>query len=49
MSNLQIDDAFTSMLRTDYIPLKDNNKLNLLAQYYVDYYGFLSQILSEND
>jgi hypothetical protein len=49
MNNQQIDDAFNSMLRTDYIPLKDTNKLNRLAQYYVDYYGFLSQILSEND
>jgi hypothetical protein len=31
MSNQQIDDAFNSMLRTNYIPLKDTNKLNLLA------------------
>ncbi len=44
-----IDDAFNSMLRADYIPLKDTAKLSLLAQYYVDYYGFLNQILSEND
>src|SRR5271156_1442901 len=47
--NQQIDDAFNSMLRTDYVPLKDTAKLSLLAQYYVDYYGFLNQILSEND
>lgn len=44
-----VDDAFNSMLRADYIPLKDTAKLSLLAQYYVDYYGFLNQILSEND
>jgi hypothetical protein len=44
-----IDDAFNSMLRADYIPLRDTAKLSLLAQYYVDYYGFLSQIISEND
>jgi len=47
--NQQIDDAFNSMLRTDYVPLKDTAKLNLLAEYYVDYYNFLNQILSEND
>jgi GH24 family phage-related lysozyme (muramidase) len=44
-----VDDAFNSMLRADYIPLKDTAKLSLLAQYYVDYYGFLNQILSESD
>jgi hypothetical protein len=44
MSNQQLDDAFNSMLRTDSIPLKDIGKLNLLANYYVDYYGFLNQI-----
>ena len=49
MSNQQVEDAFNSMLRADYIPLKDVRKLNLLAEYYVDYYGFLGQILSEND
>jgi hypothetical protein len=37
------------MLRTDYIPLKDTAKLSLLTHYYVDYYGFLNQILGEND
>jgi predicted AAA+ superfamily ATPase len=47
--NQQINDAFNSMLRTDYVPLKDTAKLNLLAEYYVDYYNFLNQILSEND
>jgi hypothetical protein len=49
MSDQRVEDAFNSMLRADYIPLKDIGKLNLLAEYYVDYYGFLSQILSEND
>jgi hypothetical protein len=44
-----VDDAFNSMLRADYVPLKDTAKLSLLAQYYVDYYGFLNQIISEND
>jgi hypothetical protein len=49
MSNQHVEDAFNSMLRTDYIPLRDVRKLNLLADYYVDYYGFLNQVLSEND
>lgn len=49
MHTQQAEDAFNSMLRADYIPLKDLVKLNRLAEYYVDYYGFLSQILSEND
>jgi len=44
-----VEDAFNSMLRTDYVPLRDLDKLNRLAEYYVDYYGFLRQILSEND
>ena len=44
-----VEDAFNSMLRTDYVPLKDIEKLNRLAEYYVDYYGFLNHILSEND
>ncbi len=49
MQNKQIEDAFNSMLRADYIPLKDTVKLGLLADYYVDYYGFLRQIINEND
>src|SRR5689334_18019590 len=44
-----VEDAFNSKLRTDYVPLRDIEKLNRLAEYYVDYYGFLNQILSEND
>lgn len=44
-----IQDAFTSMLRTDYIPLKDTERLNLLSRYYVDYFGFISQIVGEQD
>src|SRR6478672_6972589 len=44
-----VEDAFNSMLRTDYVPLRDIDKLNLLADYFVDYYSFLNQILSEND
>ncbi len=44
-----LEDAFNSMLRTDYIPLSDTNKLNLLADYYVDYMGIVSQILGPVD
>ncbi len=47
--NPKVDDAFNSMLRTDYIALNDTARLGLLADYYVDYYGFLRQILSESD
>ncbi|MGA2114936.1 MAG: hypothetical protein ABSH56_09330 [Bryobacteraceae bacterium] len=49
MTNPRVDDAFNSMLRTDYIALRDTAKLNLLAEYYVDFYGFLRQVLSESD
>jgi hypothetical protein len=44
-----LEDAFNSMLRTDYIPLSDTNKLNLLADYYVDYMDSVSQILGPTD
>lgn len=44
-----IEDAFNSMLRTDYIPLQDTGKLTKLMDYYVDYLGFLRQIVSETD
>jgi hypothetical protein len=44
-----IDDAFNSMLRTDYIPLKDTEKLQRLSRYYVDYFGYLRQIVGETD
>ena len=37
------------MLRTDYIPLKDTERLNLLSRYYVDYFGYISQIVTEQD
>ncbi len=49
MANPKVDDAFNSMLRTDYIALRDTAKLGQLADYYVDYYGFLRQILSDSD
>ena len=49
MADSKVDDAFNSMLRTDYIALRDTAKLGQLAEYYVDYYGFLRQILSESD
>ncbi|HEU5374071.1 MAG TPA: hypothetical protein VFV38_01405 [Ktedonobacteraceae bacterium] len=44
-----ISDAFNSMSRTDYISLNDIGKLNSLAEYYVDYFGYLAQILAESD
>jgi hypothetical protein len=44
-----IEDAFTSMLRTDYIPLKDTERLTRLSKYYVDYFGYISQIVGEHD
>lgn len=49
--NLQsnIEDAFNSMLRTDYIPLRDTSKLQRLSRYYVDYFGYLRQIVGESD
>ncbi len=49
MANQKVDDAFNSMLRTDYIALRDTAKLSLLAEYYVDYYGFLRNVLSDSD
>jgi Cdc6-like AAA superfamily ATPase len=44
-----IEDAFNSMLRTDYIPLRDTIKLRRLIRYYVDYFGYLRQIIGETD
>lgn len=44
-----IEDAFNSMLRTDYIPLRDTAKLERLSRYYVDYFGYLRQIVGESD
>jgi hypothetical protein len=49
MSNFDLEDAFNSMLRTDYIALGDTEKLNLLADYYVDYLGYVSQIVGPTD
>lgn len=45
----KVAEAFNSMLRTDYISLNDIDKLNLLSNYYVDYFGYLNQILAESD
>lgn len=45
----RIPEAFNSMFRTDYISLKDAEKLSSLAEYYVDYFGYLPQILAELD
>jgi hypothetical protein len=42
-------DPVPPMLRTDYIPLGDTNKLNLLADYYVDYMDMVIQILGPVD
>ncbi|UJL28863.1 hypothetical protein HZU38_29450 [Mycolicibacterium vanbaalenii] len=44
-----IEDAFNSMLRTDYIPLADTEKLSLLADYYVDYMGYMKDIVGPTD
>lgn len=44
-----LEDAFTSMLRTDYIPLRDTDKLIQLSKYYVDYFGYLGQVVGETD
>ena len=49
MEKRNLEDALNSMLRTDYIPLSDTTKLNLLADYYIDYFGYLRQILGETD
>jgi hypothetical protein len=49
ISAASMEDALTSMLRTDYIPLKDTEKLARLREYYVDYMGYVSQILGEVD
>lgn len=45
----KVAEAFNSMLRADYISLNDIDKLNLLAEYFVDYFGYLPQILAESD
>jgi len=34
ISAASMEDALTSMLRTDYIPLKDTEKLARLREYY---------------
>lgn len=44
-----VEDAFNSMLRSDYIPLKETAKLLKLSEYYVDYLGFLREIVGETD
>lgn len=52
MNNQQkraLEDAFNSMLRSDYIPLKDTDKLVRLADYYVDYLGFLREVVGQSD
>src|SRR5260370_22968565 len=49
MPSLQVLDAFNSLLRTDYISLNDIEKLRVLTEYYVDYFGYLPQILTESD
>lgn len=48
-ANRNLEDAFDSMLRTDYISLGDTEKLQLLGEYYVDYFRYLSGILSPTD
>jgi hypothetical protein len=44
-----IEDMLNSMLRSDYIALKNSEKLKRLSGYYVDYMGCLTQILSDTD
>jgi hypothetical protein len=44
-----IQEAFNSMLRTDYIPINDAKKLAKLSEYYIDYFGYLPQIIDETD
>ncbi len=48
-SSGDIGEAFNSMLRTDYISLNDTEKLSLLSQYYIDYFGVLPDVLSDTD
>lgn len=48
-ANGDIGEAFNSMLRTDYISLNDTEKLGLLSQYYIDYFGVLPDVLSDTD
>ncbi|MDG4796392.1 hypothetical protein [Micromonospora sp. WMMD1082] len=49
MTSPRLDEAFNSMLRTDYIALNDTEKLNLLADYYVDYWGYINQMVAPVD
>jgi hypothetical protein len=47
--NRIIEDMLASMLRSDYIPLSDTKRLGKLKQYYVDYMGYLGQVLGDTD
>jgi predicted NACHT family NTPase len=49
LADSRLHEAFNSMLRTDYISLNDAEKLALLSQYYVDYFGLLPEVLGETD
>ncbi len=49
MEKRDLENALNSMLRTDYIPLDATDKLRLLADYYIDYFGYLGQVLGDND
>jgi hypothetical protein len=49
MTTANMEDALASMLRTDYIPLRDTEKLQRLRDYYVDYMGYVPQLLGETD
>lgn len=46
---LIILDAFTSLVRTDYISLDDKQKLYALYNYYVDYYHKIPLVLQDQD
>jgi hypothetical protein len=49
MANANLEDALNSMLRTDYIALSDTPKLQMLSKYYVDYGGYVSQVVGPTD
>jgi hypothetical protein len=48
-NHFRLNEAFNSMLRTDYISLNDVEKLRLLSEYYVDYFGLVPDVLSDTD
>jgi hypothetical protein len=45
----KLRDAFDSILRADYITLDKIEELDILAEYYIDYFGILQGILQKQD